>query len=455
MATERAPALARLLALANQPRDPAGLGAFRLVFGAVLVFSVARFVAKGWIAELYLEPRFHFAYDGFAWVRALPPAGMYALFALMGAAALALTLGVRSRAAALIFCASFTYVELIDKTTYLNHYYFVSLLTLLLAFVPSDAWGALGSRARASAAVPAWCYALLRCQVGVVYVFAGLAKLDADWLLRAEPLRTWLGVYADTPGIGGLLIRPELAVAMSWAGAAFDLAIVPLLLWSKSRIPAYIAAIAFHGAVGLLFPIGVFPWLMLAAATLFFPPSWPRRWSARSLGWTETRVLAPLSGAGVAVAALYVAGQVALPLRFLAYPGAVNWTEQGFRFAWRVMLIEKTGQVEYSVVTRAPSARFTIDPRAELTAFQYRMLSTQPDMIHDYALVLAERYRSRGYQGVEVYAEAFAALNGRPSARLIDATTDLAGEPRSLAAKSWILAEPRGERELAARAERQ
>jgi hypothetical protein len=433
--------IARLLAFANQPRDPAGLGAFRLLFGAVLVFSVARFVAKGWIAELYLEPRFHFAYEGFGWVRALPAPGMYALFAVLFAAALALALGVRARAAALLFCAGFTYVELIDKTTYLNHYYFVSLMTLLLAFVPSGAWGAIVPRRRAPAAVPAWCYALLRCQVGVVYVFAGFAKLDADWLFRAEPLRTWLGAYADTAGIGPLLARPELAYGMSWAGAAFDLAIVPLLLWKKSRAFAFVAAVAFHVTVFVLFPIGVFPWVMLAAATLFFEPSWPRRFLRGAPFPTEARAVVPLSRAGLVIAALYVAVQVAVPLRYLAYPGAVSWTEQGFRFAWRVMLIEKTGEVEYSVVTRAPEARFTSDPRTELTAFQYRMLSTQPDMIHDYALELAERYRSRGYQGVQVYVEAFAALNGRPSARLIDAMVDLAAEPRSFRAKSWILAE--------------
>ncbi len=49
---------------------------------------------------------------------------------------------------------------------------------------------------------------------------------------------------------------------------------------------------------------------------------------------------------------MYLALQVLVPLRFALYPGNPNWTEEAFRFAWRVMLIEKSGSVEYRVATR-------------------------------------------------------------------------------------------------------
>ena len=42
----------------------------------------------------------------------------------------------------------------------------------------------------------AWVW-LVRAQVAVVYAFAGLAKLQADWLVRAEPLRFWLPARRD------------------------------------------------------------------------------------------------------------------------------------------------------------------------------------------------------------------------------------------------------------------
>jgi len=67
------------------------------------------------------------------------------------------------------------------------------------------------------------------------------------------------------------------------------------------------------------------------------------------------------------------------------------------------------------------------------------MLSTQPDMIHEYGLHLAERFRSPTGASPRVYADAWAALNGRPSQRLIDPEFDLASEPRSLGPARYVV----------------
>jgi vitamin K-dependent gamma-carboxylase len=130
--------------------------------------------------------------------------------------------------------------------------------------------------------------------------------------------------------------------------------------------------------------------------------------------------------------------QLALPLRFLLYPGDVNWTEDAFRFSWRVMLVEKAGSVELAVETAQPARRFTVHPARELSALQYKMMSTQPDMIHEYALAVAERLRAGGHAGIAIHADAWASLNGRPSQRLIDPRVNLAAVPRSLAAARWV-----------------
>ncbi|HWO09055.1 MAG TPA: HTTM domain-containing protein, partial [Polyangiaceae bacterium] len=185
------------LARLNSPRDGAGLGLYRALLGALLLFSVARFWSYGWIEQLYVEPTFHFTYFGFGWVKPWPGAWMYAHFAVMGAAALCLCLGFQSRLSALLFGLTFTYAELIEKASYLNHYYFVSLVTLLLATMPCGACFSVDAALRRRRGVPApvaraWCYALLRAQLASVYFFAGLAKLNPDWLYSAQPLRTWL-----------------------------------------------------------------------------------------------------------------------------------------------------------------------------------------------------------------------------------------------------------------------
>src|SRR6185369_4772318 len=125
--------------------------------------------------------------------------------------------------------------------------------------------------------VPAYCVYLLRFQLGVVYFFAGIAKLNGDWLLRAQPLRIWLAARADLPILGGFLAEPWVAWTASWAGAFFDLTIVGFLLLPRTRRAAFVAVVVFHVATGLLFPIGMFPWIMVAAATVFFAPDWPTR----------------------------------------------------------------------------------------------------------------------------------------------------------------------------------
>jgi vitamin K-dependent gamma-carboxylase len=428
----------------NAPRDGAGLGAYRVLLGALLLFSVARFWSYGWIEQLYIQPSFHFTYLGFGWVKPWPGAWMYVHFAVLGVAALCLCIGFHSRLSALLFGVTFTYAELIEKASYLNHYYFVSLVTLLLATMPCGACFSVDAALRRRRGEPAamartWCYALLRTQLAILYFFAGLAKLNPDWLLDAQPLRTWLSLHADAPWIGAWLAAPATAYVASYAGALFDLTIPAWLSFPRTRPYAYATVLAFHVGVWLLFPIGVFSWVMIASTTLFFEASWPRRLLRAGPGPAEARASGRLTAAGAGLIAGYLLLQLGTPLRYLLYPGNVNWHEQGFRFAWRVMLIEKAGQVEFNVVTDADDKRFVVYPRELLTPLQYKMMSTQPDMIQEFAGHLKQRFEAQGHARVRVYATAWASLNGRPRQRLIDPAVDLGSVPRSLAPKSWIL----------------
>jgi len=453
----------------GQPTDAAGLAAFRILFGLVVVFSTARFWALGWIESLWLQPRFHFTWAGFDWVEPLPGPWMYVVEAVLLGAAVALALGWRTRVAAAVVFVLFTYGELIDKALYLNHYYLVSLLALLCVWLPVGAAWSLDARRVGERPVPLGAYVMVRSQIACVYVFAGLAKLSHDWLVLGEPLRTWLQIHHDWWLVGPLLDRPETALAMSWLGMLHDLLIIPALLWRRTRAIAFAIALAFHLSIWLLFPIGVFSLVMLAALTICFAPSWPRRLTRRlarlarrALPSSPTPTPTPpprprptptptprastsaststsTSTLALALAALYLTLQLLLPLRHLAYPGDVNWTEQGFRFAWRVMLIEKTGHVELSVTTHDPTRHFAVLTTDDLTPLQAKMMSTQPDMIHDYAWHLADGFAARGYTGIEVRADAWVALNGRPSQRIIDPDADLVATPRGPWPKPWIL----------------
>jgi len=459
----------RVARAASRPVDGSSAVVFRVAFGALAFLGVVRFFVYGWIDEFYVQPAHHFQYWGFGWVQPWPAAGMYLHFALMGAAALAVMVGYRYRLAIASYFALFTYVELIDQTTYLNHYYWVTLAALLMVFMPLNRVASLDARAGrvpgverigGASTVPVWVIWVLRAQLAAVYVFAGLAKLNPDWLFEAQPLSIWLANHDDLPLVGPLLAVPATAFVFSWAGAAFDCTIVGWLLWRRSRPFAYVAVIVFHTLTWLLFPIGIFPWLMIGGTLLFFPPDWPCRVLARlrpgAGGPRHAPTLearAPTSAppplprsrvswqarAGVLAIAVFALVQVVLPLRHYAYASNVRWSEDGYRFGWRVMLSEKAGIAEFRVTDPKTGERWRVSPLDYYTPLQVRVMSTQPDMLLQAAHVIRDDFARLGHPAVEVRADVFVAFNGRAPARLIDPDVDLGAIAYRPGVKPWVL----------------
>jgi len=288
------------------PVDAASLAVFRLAFGGLLLWEVWKFFTNGWIARYYVDPAFHFTYYSFEWVRPWPGQWMYVHFLVLGVLAACIALGACYRLAAGLFFLGFSYVFLLEQARYLNHLYLVCLLSFLLAIVPAhralsfDAW--LRPHPD-SGVVPVWALWLLRFQVAVPYVYGGIAKLNGDWL-AGEPIRSWLVERSVDSALGAWLTQEWLVYSICYGGLLFDLAIVPLLLWRRTRAVALVAALAFHLTNAYLLTIGIFPWLMIAATLLFLPPDWPRRvgaWSTRVFAGARHRADA-MSPAGAHVA---------------------------------------------------------------------------------------------------------------------------------------------------------
>ncbi len=420
------------------------MAVFRVAFGAIMLWEVCRYFSHAWIARYFIEPRFHFTYYGFGWVHPWPATGMYAHFVVLGVAALCVALGLWYRAAAAVLVVAFTYVFLLDEARYLNHFYAAALFALLLAVVPAhhtfslDAWRRGKRGAAWSPTVPRWALWLLRVQVGVIYFFGGVAKLNADWL-AGEPMRTWLMDAADNPLIA-LVVRNNAELYLfSYGGLLFDLCVVPALLWRRTRPYAFAAAIVFHVMNSQLFAIGIFPWMMIAATTLFFGPGWPRRLLPARAG--EEPIVAPASRlhpAIIAALAAYVAVQALVPLRHFAYGGDVAWTEEGHRFSWRMKLRDKAGMALFSVTDPATRTTVIVDPADSLMDWQAGKMSVRPDMILQFAHFLADEQRAAGHV-VQVRAQSNVSLNGHETRPLVNSTVDLAAEPRTLWPARWIM----------------
>ena len=224
------------------PTHIAPLASFRLIFGLIMFAGVLRFMLKGWVYDLYIAPTFYFKYFGFEFIQPLNAVGMYAVFVVMGVSFLFMAIGFWYRLASILAFLSFTYVELIDKTNYLNHYYFVSIVCLLLIFLPADRFFSLRTLRKPQEQIthlPLYCIGILKIQLGIVYCYAGLAKLNSDWMLKALPLKIWLPAKANIPLVGNLLTKTWVAYLFSWFGAFYDLLIPFFLLLKNYRSIAY------------------------------------------------------------------------------------------------------------------------------------------------------------------------------------------------------------------------
>jgi len=437
----------------NKTTDVSPLVIFRIGFGIMMCYGVIRFWLKGWIETIYIQPNFHFSYFGFEWVK---PLGnfTYILFIICGLATIFIALGFKYRIAIITFFLSFTYIELMDKTIYLNHYYFISMMSFLMIFLPLNASFSLDSylQKKSYNLVPNWTIDTIKIMLTIVYLYAGLAKINSDWLLKAVPLKIWLPSKYDLPFLGENLMQQNwFHYAMSWSGMFYDLLIPFLLFYKRTRIFAFILVVFFHVFTRVLFPIGMFPYVMIISTLIFFDSNFHKK-IISILRITIHRLLKlkneivinevyPLLNRKISltIVFLFLSVQLLFPFRYLTYPGELFWTEEGYRFSWRVMLIEKMGYTNFKIVDAETNNYFYVDNQDFLTPLQEKQMSFQPDFILEYAHYLGDHYTKQGYKNIAVFAESYVALNGRLSQPFIDKSIDLYKEKESWKHKNWIL----------------
>lgn len=442
--------------------DSASLAVFRIAFGALMLWDVWKYFTYDWIGQMYITPRFHFTYFGFGWVEPWPGDLMYLHFLVIGALAFLIMIGLFYRVAIVLFLVAFTHVFLIDQVEYLNHFYLVILLNFLMVFVPANRVYALDallwhrSRPR-NTQVYAWNLWIVRAQMEVMLIFAGIVKINPDWL-RLQPLEMWLAERSHVALIGPYLSETWVVAIGAYGVILLHVVGAPLLLYRRTRVPVFAAYAVFHLANHVFFNIGIFPWLTLAGTTLFFAADWPRKlfsgqWQRRTqppgdraddhpYDQTASEVLPgpAFQRSVIVLLGVWVASQILIPMRHHLYAGDTSWTEQGHRFAWQMKLRDKSSRAAFVVVDPASGEVWNVDMRHFLTARQAVRMTNRPDMILQFAHHLAERWRvERGGATPAVYAEVWTALNGRPPQLIIDPRRNLAAVERSLAPADWIL----------------
>ncbi len=445
-----------LLKWLSKPVNIAPLVVFRILFGAVLTLSTVRFWAMGWIDAHFIQPKLMFKYYGFEWVQVLPPLGMYLVHGFMIIASICILIGFFYHFFAILLFLLFTYTFLLDATYYLNHYYFVCLITFVMCFLPANRYLAIDiylKPEKLQQTIPNWCILLIKFQLTVAYFYAGVVKINYDWLILALPLKIWLPAQDKIFIIGFLFKYKFVAYLFSWIGIFYDLTIVFWLSFNKTKNWAYLTVILFHVLTGILFQIGIFPIVMIACTTIFLDNKLhikiirylklilinfnlkfkndSKKYLCRKYFAVNNFIISGIS--------LYVIAQILIPIRFLLYNDSIYWTENGYRFSWRVMLMEKAGTATFYIKDLKTKHTSIVNNRDFLTLHQEKQMAMQPDLILQYAHFLKKYYRQIIKNDLAIYSEVYVTINGRISSLYIDKKVDLSLEKDSFFQKKWVL----------------
>lgn len=413
-----------------------------------MLISIEAFgaVINGWLRRTLVEPPFTFNFIGFDFLQHLQGPLMYPYFIIMGIFGVGVMLGYKYRFSMIMYALLWTGSYLMQKSSYNNHYYLMMLLCWIMVFLPANRWFSLDAKTDPdikSPAMPRWVLLILILQVWIVYTYASLAKLYPEWL-DASVTALFMEGKKDYWLIGGFLQQPWVHWAMAYIGIFFDLLIVPLLLWRKTRMVAFVLSVFFHLFNSVVFQIGIFPYMSISFALFFFSSETLRkRFLPKKILYTENEVIVPrYRNLLLSILGIYFVFQIGLPLRHWFFKDDVLWTEEGHRLSWRMMLRSKSGTLNIYVEDKNTGKREKYDYHAILGKKQYAAVKTKPDLMWQLAQKIKKLEAEKG-KDVAVYMRSYVSVNSGPFHPFTDPEVDIAAQKwHPFKHSEWILHSP-------------
>lgn len=410
-----------------RPIDNAPLVVFRMFFGFLLFAETLGAIFTGWVRTNFIRPAFTFSHIGLEWLQPLPGQGMYFYFVAMSILGLMVMLGYKYRWALAAFTILWAGVYFMQKESYNNHYYLLLLVCLIMLFLPANAYASIDARQDASLrrlSMPQWCSWVMILQISIVYVFATVSKLYPGWI-DGKFIGILLRNRSDMPLIGPLFEKHWFHLFIAWSGMLFDFLIVPLLLYKRTRTVAFICSLIFHIFNSIVLQIGIFPFFALSFIVFFYPAEMIRRIFLR-------KKPLPLEGERIGGRSSMLAYffipyfiiQLVFPLRHFLIKGDVLWTEEGHRLSWRMMLRQRSGIADYTVVDKktGETSHYSL---MRLTQKQRDFVTSKPDGIWQMSQRIKQEYADAG-KDISIFVQCRAAVNNSPFRLLINPTVDMA-----------------------------
>jgi hypothetical protein len=308
-----------------------------------------------------------------------------ALFALAGAAAVALLLGWRTRWTTVVAWLLTVSLQNRNPLVLTGADSLLRALVLWGCFLPwGDRWS-LDARRRARAAggpaglapvatigTVAW-----TCQVILVHGMAGLLKTGDEWRRSLTAVYYTLHIDQYQLPLGELLLRlPDRALRLATAEVLLAELLVPLLLLGGLVAPglrdrlrwAVIAVLGLlHLGLAAALALGLFPWVNLASLALFVPAGfWA--WCARRFGASRGGAV-PVPAVGVPGGAAGGPASRATPGRALSAAGtALGAVLLGVVVWWNVTTLPAAKGLPVPQPLRAFAQVLRLDQRWNLFA---------------------------------------------------------------------------------------
>lgn len=406
--------------------DNSPLIIFRIFFGFLVACESFGAIFTGWVKRVFIDPQFTFSFIGLEWLQPLPGLGMYLYFVLMGFLGISIMLGYRYRFAIIAYTLLWAGVYFMQKSSYNNHYYLLLIISFYMIFLPANRYKSLDvkqKRVQESYSMPKWISLLFIFQIGIVYVFAALAKLYPDWLNGSFTKNLLLGT-TTSPFLIEIFSQKWFYLFIAYAGIFFDLLIVPLLLFKKTRTLALLASLVFHLFNAVFLQIGIFPFFALSFALFFYDSN-----SIKQLFFKSKPTEEKLSGfsalnSGILVYSIFIPFlfiQLLFPLRHYLIDGDVLWTEEGHRLSWRMMLRERSGYIIIKIKDVVTEKEAVYDYHKNLTQKQINNLATKPDFIWQYCQRIKKEYKN---QQISIFIDCKNSINRGDYKTLIDPKQD-------------------------------
>lgn len=423
--------------------DNSPLIVFRIFFGFLIACESFGAILTGWVHKVLIAPKFTFSFIGLDWLQPLPGFGMYFYFIIMGLFGIAIMLGYRYRVAIISYTILWAGVYFMQKTSYNNHYYLLLIISFYMIFLPANQYASLDvkqQRTLEQKAMPYWVSLLFIIQVAIVYFYAAIAKFYPDWL-NGTFTRILLTGTTSNEFFLTLFSNKYFYLFIAYAGILFDLLIVPLLLFKKTRTIALVASLSFHLFNAIFLQIGIFPFFALTFSLFFYPPEKIRKLFLRNKPVFNESVAENHFGKPIFLFFLlpFLFLQLLLPLRHHLIEGDVLWTEEGHRLSWRMMLRKRDGFINFKIKNNNTGEMTSYDYHKNLSPKQARTLATKPDFIWQYCQKIKQEYHGKN---ISIFIDCKNNINNGEFKTLIDPKQDFAkAEWNYFWHNEWILLE--------------